>query len=102
LQMIPAMPPNPKTAMVFNMVVGQMLELMGGQFKQLKRFLFEDNPQAIAMYQMATGAKMTVNQTTQGGPQGGMMPQVQNQTGLPQRQPEQMARQMAPGQQMRG
>jgi hypothetical protein len=101
LQMIPAMPPNPKTPQIFNMIVGQMLELMGGQFKQLKKFMFEDNPDAIAMYQMMTGAKMTVNQTAP-APQGGMMPQPQNQTGLPQRPPEQMARSMAPGQQQRG
>jgi hypothetical protein len=90
---------NPKTPQVVNYVIGQMLELMGGQFSQFKKFMFEDDPEALALYQIATGAKMTVNQT---GPMPGAAPPPSNEQGIPQQPAEQMARMMAPGQEMRG
>lgn len=89
---------NPKTAMVINYCIGQMLETMGGSFKHFKKFMFEDNPQAIALYQLATGA-----QPNAGTPP--TMPNAQppsNQAGLPQQGAEQMTRRMAPNQPMRG
>jgi hypothetical protein len=94
LQMVVGMPPNPKTPMVVNYAIGQMLELMGGQFSHFKKFMFEDNPEAVALYQIATGA--------QGGqgtpPTGPSMTITSNQQGIPQAGAEQMTRMMAPGQ----
>lgn len=81
--------PNPKTPQVVNYIMGQILELMGGDFKHFKKFMFEESAEANLMYQLATGAK-----AQQGGAPtpnaGGGGPQ--NQYMLPQGGAEQMAR----------
>jgi hypothetical protein len=78
--------PNPKTAMVLNYIIGQILELSGGDFKHFKKFMFEESPEAILLYQIATGAKpqQPAQPQQSGGPQ--------NQFGLPQTGAEQNAR----------
>lgn len=82
--------PNPKTPMVVNYILGQILELLGGDFKHFKKFMFEEDQEAIMLYMLATGAK--------GGGQGGApTPNAvgggpQNQYMLPQGGEEQMAR----------
>lgn len=80
--------PNPKTAMVLNYIIGQILELSGGDFKHFKKFMFDESPESILLYQLATGAKPQQAKQPQqsGGPQ--------NQTGLPQTGAEQNARGM--------
>jgi hypothetical protein len=82
---------NPKTPQVVNYILGQMLETMGGQFSHFKKFMFEDDPQTVLLYQLATGAK------TMGSPPAGPNPMAppQNQQGMPQRPPEQMVRMRA-------
>jgi len=80
--------PNPKTPMVINYILGQILDLMGGDFKHFKRFMFEEDPEAIVLYQLATGAKGAGSTPNQN-----MMP-TQNQFALPQGGQEQAARAM--------
>ena len=80
---------NPKTPMVLNYFIGQILETLGGEFKQFKRFMFSEDMEANLLYQIATGSKGT------GSPPGDnpMAPQ-QNQQGLQQGQAEQQVRGM--------
>jgi hypothetical protein len=84
---------NPKTPSAVNYIIGQMLETMGGSFKQFKQFMFEEDPEAVLLYQLATGSKGT------GSPPAGPNPMAppSNQTGLPQRPAEQMTRSAANG-----
>lgn len=86
---------NPNTPMVVNYIIGQMLELMGGSFKTFKKYMFVEDPETVVLYQLATGSKGTGSAPA--GP--GVGPPPQNQQGQPQRPPEQMMRQGAPGQQ---
>ena len=83
---IAASVPNPKTGMVLNFMLGQILDALGGDFKLMKKFMFEDSPQANALYQIMVGGGMGPQQPepTGGGPQ--------NQTGLPQSTREQQVR----------
>lgn len=80
--------PNPKTPMVVNYIMGQVLELMGGDFKAFKKFMFEEDPKINAYYALATGGQMGGMAPTPNAGGGG----PQNQTGLPQGQMEQMNR----------
>ena len=83
--------PNPKTPMAVNYIIGAMLELLGGEFKHFKKFMFSEDQKANMLYMLATG-------TSGGGGQGGTPNapggpgQPQNQTGLPQGGMEQIAR----------
>ena len=71
--------PNPKTPLVVNYILGQILELMGGDFKHFKKFMFSEDIQSNILYQLATGGGLggsTPNGAdTLGAPS--------NQTGLP-------------------
>jgi len=71
---------NPKTPMVLNYIMGQVLELMGGSFKAFKKFMFEEDPNEIMQWLMLTG-----NKGMMGAPpaQGQNPNPTQNQTGLP-------------------
>jgi hypothetical protein len=89
---------NPKSAMVQNYILGQILELMGSSFKVFKKFMLEEDPTTMLLYTLATGGKG--QGTPPAAPSAGMPPQ--NQQGNPQRPPEQQARQQAPQQQMGG
>lgn len=80
--------PNPKTPVVVNYILGQVLELLGGDFKHLKQFMFEEDQEANMLYTLATGAKGQGSTPNAAGGPG----QAQNQTGLPQGGAEQMAR----------
>jgi hypothetical protein len=84
--------PNPKTPMVVNYILGQVLELMGGDFKHFKNFMFSEDQKANMLYMLATGSKGGQAQggSTPNAPGGPMLPT--NQTGLMQSMPEQMAR----------
>ena len=84
---------NPKTPMMVNMLVGEILEAMGKKFKLYKKFMLDDSPESVAMYQAITGAKMSVQQSPQMNP----MNPAQNQNGLPQQQIEQQTRGAANG-----
>lgn len=79
--------PNPRTPMVLNYIIGQILELFGGSFKTFKKFMFEEDPQSVLLYQLATGAKG-------GGSPPAMNPMAppQNQQSIPQSQTEQITR----------
>jgi hypothetical protein len=81
--------PNPKTPMIVNYILGQVLELMGGDFKHMKRFMFEENVEANMLYMLATGGK--AGQGATGNAPGGPG-QAQNQLALPQGGAEQMVR----------
>ena len=48
--------PNPKTPMVLNYIIGQILELLDGDFKVFKKFMFSEDMNANILYMMATGA----------------------------------------------
>jgi hypothetical protein len=93
LQMVGGMQ-NPKTPMVVNYIIGQVLELMGGGFKTFKKYMFEEDPTTMVLYQLATGGKG--QGSAPAGPPPGMPPQ--NQQGNPQRPPEQQTRAQAPQQ----
>jgi hypothetical protein len=93
MQMAQAVP-NPKTPQVLNYCIGQILELMSGNFKHFKSFMFEEDPHTLLLYQLATGAKGLPSPPAPPNP--GAPPQ--NQMGMPQGQGEQMARQNAPQQ----
>jgi len=79
---------NPKTPQVVNYIIGQMLELIGGDFKVFKKYMFEEDPQAIMQWNMIMGM----------GQSGGVPPPapqeqpMQNQMGMQQGAPEQQAR----------
>jgi hypothetical protein len=81
--------PNPKTPMVVNYILGQILELMGGDFKHFKKFMLTEDPEVILLYQLATGQKGMGSTPNMGG--GGMS----NQMGLPQSTMEQGTREMS-------
>ena len=85
---------NPKTAMTLNMVLGEILETLGKNYKHIKKFLLDDDPNNIALYQAYTGSK------GMGTPMMGQNPMAppSNQNGMPQRGPEQAARANAPQQ----
>jgi len=89
---------NPKAPRTMNAIIGEIFETHGKKFKHIKKFLLEDNPETVALYQIYTGSQ---GQGTAPMPQNPMAP-PQNQSGLPQQQPEQAARMMAPNQTMRG
>ena len=81
--------PNPKTPMAINYILGQVLELMGGDFKHFKQFMLEESPEANMLYMLATNSKgMMGGQQTpmQGGPP------MSNQMGIPQGMAEQSMR----------
>lgn len=83
--------PNPKTPMVVNYIMGQVLELMGGEFKHFKKFMFEESPEANVLYQLATSMKQGQGQGQAPTPNavgGG----AQNQYGMPQPGAEQAVR----------
>jgi hypothetical protein len=82
---------NPKTPMVMNYILGQVLELMGGSFKAFKPFMFEEDPKKILEWLMLTGNKGMMMSPPQAS--GNPNP-AQNQTGLPMTPQEQMPRGM--------
>jgi len=86
--------PNPKTPQVLNYALGQILELMGGNFKHFKKFMFEEDPETLFLYQLATGAKGSPSFPLPPSP--GMPPS--NQMGIPMGQGEQQTRAAAPQQ----
>ena len=53
---------NPKGPAVVNYIIGQILEVMGGDFKHFKKFMFEEDPDTVLLYQLATGAKQLPQQ----------------------------------------
>lgn len=81
---------NPKTPMAINYILGQVLELMGGDFKHFRQFMFEEDQKTNMLYMLATGAKG--QGATANAPGGPGMPQ--NQYALPQPGAEQMTRGM--------
>lgn len=96
--MLPVIAPiqNPKTAMTINMIVGEIFETLGKNFKHIKKFLLEDDPSVIAIYQAYTGAS-----GGQGTPPAmDPMAPASNQTGIPQSNMQQQVRQNAPRQTM--
>jgi len=78
---------NPKAPMAVNFILGQIYELMGGKFKQMRKFLMEDDPMKNAQYQMMTGGKGQGSTPDASG-------ETQNQSGLPQGMIEQQTRGM--------
>ena len=78
---------NPKTPIVMNYFIGEILETLGGNFKHFKKFMFSEDVEANLLYQIVTGSKGA------GSPQGGnpTAPQ-QNQQGQRQGQAEQQMR----------
>jgi len=85
--------PNPKTPQVINYIIGAMLEILGGEFKHFKRFMFEESQEANMIYQLMTSMKG--GQQGQGQPQTPNMPGqggIQNQMGMLQSGAEQMVR----------
>jgi len=86
---------NPKTPMALNYCFGKIIELLGDNFKEFKRFMFEEDPVTMLLYQLATGSKGGA--MPPGSGQGLMAPQ-QNQMGLPMPMSEQQTRAAAPGQ----
>lgn len=91
--------PNPKTPMVINYLIGMWLDVIGGEFKHFKRYMFEEDPETNLLYQIVTGAKGS--QTGAPTPNAPVGPEgaVQNQQGLPQGGMEQMIRGLMGGQQ---
>lgn len=84
---------NPNTPKVLNMIWAGIVDLMGTQHASLKKVMFEEDPETVLLYQLATGSKGT------GSPQAPppAAPPAQNQQGTPQPQPEQQARMAANG-----
>ena len=82
---------NPKTPMVLNYIMGQVLDLMGSSYKAFKGFAFEEDPQKIMEWLMLTGNKGMMNAppAASGNPNP-----AQNQTGLPMTAQEQQPRGM--------
>ena len=87
--------PNPKTPLVINYIMGQVLELMGGDFKHFKKFMFEEDIKSNFLYMLATGQGRGMIGSTP-NMAGGPNPQT-NQTGLPMRGQEMGARKMLEG-----
>uniref|UniRef100_A0A6M3KGT2 Portal protein n=1 Tax=viral metagenome TaxID=1070528 RepID=A0A6M3KGT2_9ZZZZ len=93
--------PNPRTPMVLNYIIGQILEITGGDFKVFKKYMFEEDPQAIVQWNMIMGMGQNGGmpppqpQGMQGGnaAMGGQASPPQNQQGLGQSGMEQQARQ---------
>jgi hypothetical protein len=85
---------NPKTPQMVNMLVGEILETMGKKFKLYKKFMLDDDPRSIALYQAISGAKISGMGSP---PMGNPQPPMQNQNGLPQGQMEQQVRGAANG-----
>ena len=81
---------NPKAPMAVNFILGQIYELMGGSFKQMKKYLLEDDPQKNAMHQMMAGGKGQGSTSNASG-------NAQNQMGMPQGLIEGQARQASAG-----
>ena len=84
--------PNPKTPAVMNYIIGQVLELWGGDFKHFKKFMFSEDVQSNILYQIAIGNAPGPDQPltiTEGG-EG-----PQNEQGLPQSNQEQATRMAA-------
>jgi len=79
---------NPKTPMAVNYIVGQMLEIMGGKFSHFRKWMFEEDPEAVLLYQLAIGSKGTGSPPTGPNPAAPM----QNQGQIPQGSTEQMTR----------
>ena len=77
---------NPKAPMAVNFILGQIYELMGGNFKSMRKFLMEDDPLKNARYQMMTGGKGQGSTPNASG-------NAQNQMGMPQGLIEGQARQ---------
>lgn len=86
---------NPKTPMMVNMLVGEIMEAMGKKFKIYKKFMLDDNPANVALYQALTGAKGTGSP-----PASNPIAPTQNQSGLPQSNTETQMRNAAPNQPM--
>ena len=86
--------PNPKTPLVINYIMGQVLDLMGGDFKHFKQFMFEEDVKTNFLYILATGGSMQQGSTP--NIPGGPNPQT-NQTGLPMRGQETGARRLLEG-----
>jgi hypothetical protein len=78
--------------MVINYLIGMWLDVIGGEFKHFKRYMFEEDPETNLLYQIVTGAKG--GQTGAPTPNAPVGPEgaVQNQQGLPQGGMEQMIR----------
>lgn len=87
---------NPKTPQVLNYAMGQILELMGGNFAHYKKYMFEEDEETLLLYQLATGAKGSPSPPR--APSPGMPPQNQFQN--QQSVSEQQARGAAPQQEM--
>jgi len=83
--------PNPRTPMVLNYIIGQILELMGGSFKAFKKFMFEEDPRSVLLYQLATGAKGMGSAPTVPSP----APTQNQMSSLTQSPTEQQARETA-------
>lgn len=81
--------PNPKTPMVINYIIGQVLDIMGGNFKHFKKFMFEEDPFVLQAYAQATGTGWKNPGSVAQGPNPAPM---QNQMGMAQSQQEQMTR----------
>jgi hypothetical protein len=91
--------PNPKSAAAVNYAMGEMLDLMGGSFKHFKKWMFEEDPNTILLWQIATGKGNTMGATPPAGP---TMTVTSNEQGIPQGGAEQMTRMLAPNQPTRG
>uniref|UniRef100_A0A6H1ZN18 Portal protein n=1 Tax=viral metagenome TaxID=1070528 RepID=A0A6H1ZN18_9ZZZZ len=88
--------PNPKTPLVINYIMGQVLELMGGDFKHFKKFMFEEDIKSNFLYALATGQGRGMLQGGTPNMPGGPNPQS-NQAGLPMMGQEMGARKMLEG-----
>jgi hypothetical protein len=84
---------NPKTPFAVNYILGQMLETMGGSFNHFKKYMLDEDPESVLLYQLATGSKGTGSPPA--GPQA--MPPQQNQQGIPQGRTEQNVREAMNG-----
>lgn len=82
---------NPRTPMVINYAIGQVLELMGSTYKAFGKFAFEEDPNKIMEWLMLTGNKGMMGAP----PQAGVNPNpAQNQFGMGMTPQEQMPRGM--------
>ena len=97
--------PNPKTPLTINYILGQALELMGGDFKAFKKYMFSEDQESNLLYELITGGKINpatlpqISAPDKGGspkkPRGGG---PQNQGAIPQSNKEQATRAAAPRQ----
>lgn len=79
--------PNPRTPIVANYILGQIIELMGGDFKHFKKFMFEENAALNQQFAMQGGMGKGGPSTPNANPNP-----AQNQTMMPQRGTEQAVR----------